>query len=98
MVDFEMLMNIVKAEGKVEVAKNMLGKGMDISLIAEVTGLTEAEIKMLRGVSEKRVTRACLRTPKTANFAEFSFHARRVWEGVPGVRQANGTKQGAKRR
>lgn len=53
MVDFEMLMNIVKAEGKVEVAKNMLGKGMDISLIAKVTGLTEAEIKMLRGVSVK---------------------------------------------
>ncbi|GIP16018.1 hypothetical protein J40TS1_16600 [Paenibacillus montaniterrae] len=42
--------------------------------------------------------RACLRTPRPAHFAEFLFHARRVWEGVPGVRQANGTKHGAKRR
>ncbi len=40
----------------------------------------------------------CLNTPRAANFAEFSFHARNFCEGVPEVRQAKVTKQGAKRR
>lgn len=35
-------------KGKIEVAKNMLAKGLDVRLIAEVTGLTEAEVKKLQ--------------------------------------------------
>lgn len=37
-----------KEEGRVEVAKNMLIKGMDAGLIAELTGLTLEEIEDLR--------------------------------------------------
>ena len=36
-----------KAEGKVEVARQMKAKGMDISLISELTGLTEEEIERM---------------------------------------------------
>lgn len=36
-----------KAEGKVEVAKKLLDKGMDISFVVEVTGLPETEVKKL---------------------------------------------------
>jgi predicted transposase/invertase (TIGR01784 family) len=36
-----------KIEGKIEIAKNMISKGMEISLISEITGLTEKEIKEL---------------------------------------------------
>ncbi len=39
-------------------------------------------------------SRACLDTPRAANFAEFSFHARNFCEGVPEVRQAKVTQQG----
>ncbi|MOA52148.1 hypothetical protein D3C78_1753930 [compost metagenome] len=41
-------------------------------------------------------TRACLITPRGADFIEFSFMARNFREGVPGVRQAEVTKPGAK--
>ncbi len=44
------------------------------------------------------LSQICLNTPRAANFAEFSFHARNFCEGVPEVRQAKVTKQGAKRR
>ncbi|MCP3657200.1 MAG: transposase, partial [Herbaspirillum sp.] len=36
-----------KIEGKIETAKAMLAKNMSIELIAELTGLTEEEIKHL---------------------------------------------------
>lgn len=36
-----------RAEGKIDVAKKMLEKNMDISLIIEVTGLTKEEIEKL---------------------------------------------------
>jgi predicted transposase/invertase (TIGR01784 family) len=36
-----------KAEGKAEIARQMLIKGMDIGLISEVTGLTKAEIEKM---------------------------------------------------
>jgi len=35
-----------------------------------------------------------MHTPKIADLAEFSFHARNFCEGVPGVRQAKVTQQG----
>jgi len=34
-------------KGKIEIAKEMLKKGLDISLISELTGLSENEIKNL---------------------------------------------------
>ncbi len=37
-----------KIEGKVEVAKKMLAKGIEISIIMELTGLTEQEINQLK--------------------------------------------------
>jgi len=37
-----------KLEGKLEAAKAMLLKGLSISLITEVTGLSESEIEQLR--------------------------------------------------
>lgn len=37
-----------RIEGKIEVAKKMLVKGIDISVIMEVTGLTEQEINQLK--------------------------------------------------
>ncbi|MDR1139687.1 MAG: hypothetical protein LBJ80_01290 [Rickettsiales bacterium] len=37
-----------KTEGKIEVAKNLLKAGAAINLIAESTGLTQAEIKQLQ--------------------------------------------------
>ncbi|GAB6173089.1 Rpn family recombination-promoting nuclease/putative transposase [Paradesulfitobacterium aromaticivorans] len=37
-----------KAEGKVEVAKNLLDMGMEISKVAKVTGLSKEEVKMLK--------------------------------------------------
>jgi predicted transposase/invertase (TIGR01784 family) len=37
-----------KMEGKIEVAKNMLHKGSDIEIIAEVTGLSLKEIKSIK--------------------------------------------------
>ncbi|RED65154.1 hypothetical protein [Cohnella phaseoli] len=40
--------------------------------------------------------RACMQTPRIADFAEFSFHARNFGEGVPGIRQAKVTKQAVK--
>jgi predicted transposase/invertase (TIGR01784 family) len=36
-----------KKEGKIETARNMKAKGLAVSLIVEVTGLTEAEIENL---------------------------------------------------
>ena len=36
-----------RAEGKIDVAKKMLEKNIDISLIIEVTGLTKEEIEKL---------------------------------------------------
>jgi len=33
-----------KKEGKIEVAKNMLKKGLDIAFVAEVSGLPESEV------------------------------------------------------
>jgi predicted transposase/invertase (TIGR01784 family) len=36
-----------KIEGKIEIAKKMILNGMDISLIIEMTGLTEQEIEKL---------------------------------------------------
>jgi len=37
-----------KIEGKIEVAKSMLQKGMNISLVQEITGLPEKEIEKLK--------------------------------------------------
>ncbi|WP_449508559.1 Rpn family recombination-promoting nuclease/putative transposase [Desulfosporosinus shakirovi] len=37
-----------RAEGKAEVAKNLLDWGMDISKIAKATGMTEDEVKVLK--------------------------------------------------
>ena len=37
-----------KAEGKTEVAKNLLDLGMEISMIAKATGMTEEELKLLK--------------------------------------------------
>jgi len=37
-----------KAEGKAEVAKNLLDLGMEISKIAKATGMTEDEVKVLK--------------------------------------------------
>lgn len=37
-----------KAEGKAEVAKNLLDMGMEVSKVAKATGLSEEEITMLR--------------------------------------------------
>ena len=45
----------------------------------------------------KCITRVCMQTPQGADIAEFSFHARRFFAGVPGVRQGKATQQGAKR-
>ncbi|MDE6871042.1 MAG: hypothetical protein K2J62_02835, partial [Bacteroidales bacterium] len=36
-----------KAEAKTEIVKAMRDKGMDIKLIAEVTGLTEEEVRKI---------------------------------------------------
>lgn len=36
-----------KAEGRAEVAKTMMEKGMDVKIIASLTGLSEEEIKSL---------------------------------------------------
>jgi predicted transposase/invertase (TIGR01784 family) len=36
-----------KLEGKIEIAKGMLSKGMSVSLISEITGLSEEEILRL---------------------------------------------------
>lgn len=36
-----------RAEGKAEVAKTMMEKGMDVKIIASLTGLSEEEIKSL---------------------------------------------------
>ncbi len=52
----------------------------------------------LREIDAQIAELSCLNTPRAANFAEFSFHARNFCEGVPEVRQAKVTKQGAKRR
>jgi predicted transposase/invertase (TIGR01784 family) len=35
-------------KGKIEIAKNMISKGIEISLISEITGLTEKEINELK--------------------------------------------------
>ncbi len=45
-------------------------------------------------------SRACLKTLNGTDLAEFSFQfqARRIFAGVPGVRQENATQHGAKRR
>ena len=37
----------VRAEARAELAKGMLSKGINISLIVELTGLTETEIRSL---------------------------------------------------
>ncbi len=37
-----------KTEGKVEVAKGMLSKGMQISLISEITALPKEQIEQLK--------------------------------------------------
>ena len=39
--------NSIKKEEKIEIAKNMLFRDMDIKLISEITSLTEDEIKVL---------------------------------------------------
>ncbi len=36
------------AEGKIETARNMLHKGLEIELISQCTGLTIEEIKLLQ--------------------------------------------------
>ncbi len=36
-----------RAEGRAEVARTMLERGMDVKTIAELSGLTEAEIERL---------------------------------------------------
>ena len=38
-----------KIEEKIEIAKNLLKTGMEISKIAEVTGLSEEEIEKIKG-------------------------------------------------
>ena len=42
-----------KKENKIEIAKNMLKKGMEISIIAEITELSVEEIEKLKKNSEK---------------------------------------------
>ena len=42
-----------KIEGKIETAKKMLEKRMDISLIAEITELPEEDIARLRNEAEE---------------------------------------------
>lgn len=37
-----------KVEGKVEVAQTMLEKGMEVSFIAEMTGLSKEEVEKAR--------------------------------------------------
>jgi len=37
-----------KAEGRAEVAKNLLDLGMEISKVAKATGMTEDEVKVLK--------------------------------------------------
>lgn len=37
-----------KAEGKVEVAKKLLDLGTEVSIIAQATGVKEAEVKRLK--------------------------------------------------
>ena len=37
-----------RAEGKAEVAKNLLDLGMEISKVAKATGMTEDEVKVLK--------------------------------------------------
>ena len=45
-----------RSEGKIDVAKKMLEKNMDISLIIEVTGLTKEEIETAIEALEKGVS------------------------------------------
>jgi predicted transposase/invertase (TIGR01784 family) len=37
-----------KMERNIEIARNMLSKGMEVSVIGEITGLTKKEIEKLR--------------------------------------------------
>ncbi|MBP1990267.1 transposase [Paenibacillus eucommiae] len=39
-----------KLEGKSEVAKTMLEKGMEVSLIVEMTGISKGEVEKIRGL------------------------------------------------
>lgn len=52
----------------------------------------------LRSQSAAEYGRVCLKTPQGADISEFLFHARRFFEGLPGVSQGKVTQQGAKRR
>ncbi|WP_341281878.1 hypothetical protein [Paenibacillus sp. FSL H8-0537] len=70
----------------------------DVRMLMEHIRIYQSDVPGTLGKSNFTKARACLRTLRTANIAEFSFHARRACEGVLGIRQANGTKQGAKRR
>jgi hypothetical protein len=36
--------------GKIAIVKNLLTMGLDTSIIAQVTGLSESEIEKLRGI------------------------------------------------
>ncbi len=46
--DLKNSLDTAKEERTVEIAINMLKKGLEISLISEITGLTEKEIKNLQ--------------------------------------------------
>ena len=46
--DIEIAEKKGKKEGKLEIAKNMLGKGLDLNLISEISGLSLEELKKLK--------------------------------------------------
>ena len=46
--DIKNSLDTAKAEGRAEVAKTMMEKGIDVKIIASLTGLSEEEIKSLR--------------------------------------------------
>jgi len=46
--DIKNSLDTAKEEKAIEIAKNMIKKGMDISLISEMTGLTEKEINTMK--------------------------------------------------
>ena len=47
-MDVAMSINQAKKEEKIETAKKMLEKGLEIEMISEITGLTQKEIEELK--------------------------------------------------
>ena len=46
--DLKNSLDTAKEEGRIEIAKKMIKKRMEVSLISEMTGLTEKEINELK--------------------------------------------------